>query len=142
MLISMLRPKGGFLDSSRAVHRASVRAERKKAVGNVFRGVSGLVVDLWGTVVDQVLLLVWPLACVASAYVVLDKPVRWIRGREPFDGAGFLLFAGAVAISLIGLSRVLRRAQPIAPVRPQFAQRMFAASWIAALLFTLGDLSA
>ena len=139
MLLAMLRPRGGFLDSSRAAHRASVRAERRKAVVHVFRNLGHLVADLWGTAVDVVLLLGLPLLYVASAFAVLDKPIRWVRGREPFTGLGFLVFAGAVAISLVGLSRVMRDAPPIAPVRPKFARWMFAANWIAALVFTLGD---
>jgi hypothetical protein len=51
------------------------------------------------------------------------------------------MFAAAVAITAVGVSRALRDAPPVAPVRPRFAKAMLGLSWVAALLCTIGDLA-
>lgn len=135
------RPRGGFLGSSRAARRASLRAERRKALGHALRTLLSAVEDVWGTAVDLFVLWSLPLAYLGGAYLLVDLPARWAVGREPFTGTGFLLFLGSVAISLVGLSRMIRRAPPVAPVRPQFARAMLIASWVGAVLCTMGDLA-
>ena len=52
-----------------------------------------------------------------------------------------LVFLAALGVSLLGLSRLLRSALPVAPVRPKFARAMLLATWAAALLLTLADLA-
>jgi hypothetical protein len=133
--------KGGFLDSSRAARRAHARAERRKFVAGSVRTVSVVVRDLRGSALDVTLLLALPLVYAAAAYLVVSLPARWVTRRTPFTGTSFLWFSGAVVISIIGLVRALQNAPPVAPVRPKFAKAMFAVSWAAALLMTLGDLS-
>lgn len=136
----VLRPTKGLLESSRAARRASLRAERLKAVAHFARAIKGLVRGLFAVLVDLFLLWTLPLLYLAAAYLALDLPARWLTHREAGGGWGVLAFIGALAIGLVGISRAVQNAAPIAPVRPQFAKAMFALSWVAALLFTLGDL--
>jgi hypothetical protein len=133
--------KGGFLDSSRAARRAHARAERRKWVTGSVRTISAVARDLVGSAYDVTLLLVLPLVYVAAAYLVVSLPVRWVTRRTPFTGTSFLWLCGALVVSIVGIARALQNAPPVAPVRPKFAKTMFAVSWAAALLMTLGDLS-
>ena len=137
----MLRPSNSLLGSSRAARRANVRAERVKALGQAARGIRGLVSGIVALTVDLVLLWGLPFVYLASSYLALDLPARWLAHREAWGGWGVAVFAGAVVVGLIGLARALQESVPVAPVRPQFARAMFAASWVAGLLLTIGDLA-
>jgi len=141
IVIQMLRPSNGLLGSSRAARRANLRAERVKALGHAARGIRGLV--SWLVVLIVELLLLWglPFAYLASSYLALDLPARWLTHREAWGGWGVVVFIGAVVIGLIGLARAVQDAVPVAPVRPRFARTLFALSWVAGLLFTIGDLA-
>src|SRR5258708_7455444 len=130
----MLRPSEGLLGSSRAARRANVRAERVKALGQAARGVRGLVTVLVAVSIDLVLLWAYPFVYMISAYLALDLPARWIAHRDAWGGWGVIIFLGALVVGLIGIGRAVQDSTPIAPVRPQFAKAMLAASWIAALL--------
>ncbi len=136
----VLRPARGLLESSRAARRASLRAERLKAVAHFARAIKGLLRGLFAAAIDLVLLLALPFLYLASAYLVLDLPVRWMAHRDAWGGWGVLVFLGAVTIGLIGIARAVQNAAPVVPVRPQFAKAMLGLSWVAALLFTIGDL--
>lgn len=137
----MLRPSNSFLGSSRATHRANLRAERLKALGNVPRIVRGFVKDLVGAAVDLALLCGLPFAYLAASYLALDLPARWLAHRGAYGKWGLLLFAVAVAVSVIGVRRAVKDAPPIAPVRPKFAKVMLGLSWVTAVLCTMGDLA-
>jgi len=136
----MLRPSAGLLDSSRATRRANVRAERVKALGQAARGIRGLVTVLVAVSIDLVLLWAYPFVYMISAYLALDLPARWIAHLDTWGNWGVIVFLGALLVGLIGIGRAVQDSTPIAPVRPQFAKAMLAASWIAALLMTIGDL--
>lgn len=141
MLASMLRPSNSLLGSSRAARRANVRHERRKALGRAAGAGFGAIGEVWGTVVDLVLLFGMPVVYLASSYLALDLPLRWMSGRESPDWVSGLLVAGAWIVALVGVGRVLRDAEPLAPVRPRFAKVMLALSWVAGLLFTISDLT-
>jgi hypothetical protein len=130
-----------MLDSSRAAQRASVRAERIKALGHLARGGGLLFANLWGTALDVVLLCCLPLTYLVASYLALDLPARWAIRRQPFTGTSLLVFLGALAICLAGIVRALLNSTPVAPVRPGFAKVMLALGWVASLLFTIGDLA-
>jgi hypothetical protein len=136
----MLRPSEGLLGSSRAARRANVRAEWVKALGQAARGMRGLVAVLVAVSIDLVLLWAYPFVYMISAYLALDLPARWLAHRDAWGGWGVIIFLGALVVGLIGIGRAVQDSTPIAPVRPQFAKAMLAASWIAALLMTIGDL--
>jgi hypothetical protein len=136
----VLRPSDSFLGSSRATHRASLRAERLKALGGLPRVLRNAVKDLVNTVVDLALLVGLPFAYLAAAYFALDLPARWLAHRGAYGRWGLLLFAAAVAVAAVGIRRALRDAPPIAPVRPRFAKVMLGLTWVAAVLCTIGDL--
>jgi hypothetical protein len=136
----MLRPSNSLLGSSRAARRANVRAERVKALGHAARGVRAIFTVSFALVIDLVLLCGLPILYMAAAYLALDLPARWIAHREAWGNWGVLVFLGALVVGLIGVARAVQNATPIAPVRPQFAKAMLAASWVAALLMTIGDL--
>lgn len=137
----MLRPYSNLLGSSRSAHRATLRAERLKALWQIPRAikavVSSVVIGAW----EVLLLCCWPLTYLASAYLVLDLPARFIGHRGAYGKMGALLFLAAVGVAAIGISRAVQEAPPIAPVRPKFAKAMLALSWVAAVLFTIGDLA-
>jgi hypothetical protein len=137
----VLRPSDSFLGSSRATHRANLRAERLKALGGLPRVLRNALKDLVNTVVDLALLVGLPFAYLAAAYFALDLPARWLAHRSAYGRWGFLLFAAAVAVVAVGIRRALRDAPPIAPVRPKFAKLMLGLSWVAAVLCTIGDLA-
>src|SRR5258708_7833731 len=67
-------------------------------------------------------------------------PGRWIVHRAPWGNWGAPIFLGSLVVGLVGIMRAMRNAQPVAPVRPQFAKAMLGLSWLAALLCTIGDL--
>ena len=136
-----MRPSEGLLGSSRAARRATLRAERVKALGHAARGLRGLVSGLVAFTVDLVLLWALPFVYLASSYLALDLPARWLAHREAWGRWGVLVFVGAVVVGLIGLARALQESTPVAPVRPKFARAMFAVSWLAGLLLTIGDLA-
>lgn len=129
-----------MLGSSRPAQRANLRAERVKALGHVARSGAVLFAGLWGTALDAVLLCCLPLSYLVASYLALDLPARWATGLQRFTGTSLLIFAGALAICVVGIVRALRNSPPIAPVRPQFAKVMLALGWISSLLFTIGDL--
>ncbi len=137
----VLRPSDGLLGSSRATHRASLRAERLRAFWQLGRLLKTLISGLVRTAVDLVLLVGLPFAYLAGTYLVLDLPARWIGHRDAYGRWGLLLFAAAVAVCWVGVLRAKRDAPPIAPVRPKFAKVMFGLSWVAAILCTIGDLA-
>jgi hypothetical protein len=137
----VLRPSDSLLSSSRATHRASLRAERLRAFWQLGRLLKSLVTSTVRSVVDLALLVGLPFAYLAATYLALDLPARWIGRRDAYGRWGLLLFAGAVAICWVGVLRAKRDAPPIAPVRPRFAKVMFGLSWIAAILCTIGDLA-
>jgi hypothetical protein len=140
IVVRVLRPNNSLLGSSRAALRANVRAERVKSLGHAVRSVRGLMGGVFATVVDLVLLLILPFLYVVSAYLALDLPARWIVHRAPWGDWGAVIFLGSLAVGLVGIARAMRNAQPVAPVRPQFAKAMLGLSWLAALLCTIGDL--
>lgn len=137
----MLRPSNSLLSSSRAARRANLRAERVKALGHAARGIGGLVSGLFAMTVDLLLLWALPFVYLASSYLALDLPARWLAHRDARGDWGVLVFIAAVVVGLIGLARALRESAPVAPVRPKFAKAMLGLSWLAGLLLTIGDLA-
>ena len=137
----MLRPSDSFLGSSRATHRANLRAERLKALGHVPRLFRGAIKELYGSVVELALLCGLPFAYLLASYLVLDLPARWFAHRDAYGRWGLLMFAAAIGVAVIGVRRAVRGAPPIAPVRPKFARVMLGLSWVAAVLCTIGDLA-
>jgi hypothetical protein len=137
----VLRPSDSFLGSSRATHRANLRAERLKTFGQIFRFGRGTVTRLWNAAVELTLLCGLPFAYLVASYLALDLPARWLSHRGAYGRWGLLLFAASVVIAAVGFRRALRDAPPIAPVRPRFAKAMLGLSWIAAVLCTIGDLA-
>ncbi len=137
----MLRPSNSLLGSSRAARRRNLRQERVRWLGWLTRGTTGVVQDLVGTAFDLLLLCGLPVLYLAASYLALDLPARWLFRREPLSALRGLEFVVALAISLIGITRVRQQAQPVAPVRPQFARLLFLGSWLAALVFTISDLA-
>ena len=141
IVIQMLRPSNSLLGSSRAARRANLRAERVKALGHAARGIRGLVSGVVALMVDLALLWGLPFVYLASSYLALDLPARWLAHREAWGGWGVVVFIGAVVVGLIGLARAVQDSAPVVPVRPKFARTLFALSWVAGLLFTIGDLA-
>ena len=141
MLAFVLRPSSQLLGSSRHAHRASLRAERLKALWQVTRAIKGTVSLLVGSVADLLLLCGLPLAYLFSAYLILDLPARWFAHRGAYGRLGALLFLASVVLAFVGITRAVHDAPPIAPVRPKFAKAMLGLSWLAALLCTIGDLA-
>ena len=137
----MLRPSNSLLGSSKATLRANVRAERVKAVGSLFRTIKALILVLFAVVTEVVLLWVLPLLYLASAYLALDLPARWLTHRDAWGGWGLLIFLASIVVGIVGLARAVQNSSPVVPVRPQFAKAMFGLSWVAALLLTIGDLA-
>jgi hypothetical protein len=136
----MLRPSNSLLGSSRAARRANVRAERRKAFSSVARGARTAVTGAISGVFGVVLVFALPFLYLAAAYLAIDLPLRWMLGREASNWMTLLAFFGSIVLGLVGLTRTLQLAQPVAPVRPQFARAMFVLSWVAGLLMTIGDL--
>ncbi len=118
-----------------------MRAERLKALSHVFRAIKGAVAQLIRVIVALALLCGLPIAYLVAAYLVVDLPARFLSHRSAHGGVGALLFIAGLAVALIGISRAVQDAPPVAPVRPKFAKVMLALSWVAAVLFTIGDLS-
>jgi hypothetical protein len=141
MVLRMLRPSNSLLGSSLAARRSAFRAQSMKFFHQAYRRIRSLIAGLFGTAVDLVLLCGLPILYLASAYLVLDLPARWLTHRGAHGNWGALLFAGAAIVCLTGISRAMQDAPPIAPVRPRFAKTMFGLSWVAALLLLIGDLA-
>ncbi|HWE24763.1 MAG TPA: hypothetical protein VG496_12575 [Myxococcales bacterium] len=137
----MLRPSGSLLASSRAAQRRTVVREIGRAVTALVRKSSAAITDLCGATWDLVVLIGLPLLYFAAAYLVLDLPAGLVAGRTHFSSLGLLAFAASVAVSLLGISRAMREAPPVVPVRPRFARAMLLAGWSAALLLTVADLA-
>ena len=140
-MVAVLRPSGSLLSSSRAARRAHSRAERRKALSSGVRSLSGVFGELVGFSWDLLLLVGLPVLYLGAAYLVLDVPSRWLFAQERVTALALLELCAGLAVSLIGFVRVLQQAQPIQPVTPQFARRALMAGWIAAALFTFGDLA-
>jgi hypothetical protein len=130
-MLVVIRPSNSLLGSSRATRRATLRVERLRALSQIVRFFKGTIVRLITMLVDLALLWILPVAYLAAAYLALDIPARWLARRDAYGRWGLLLFAAAVAIELVGIARV----------RPKFAKVMLGLSWVAAVLFTIGDLS-
>jgi hypothetical protein len=137
----MLRPSGSLLASSRAAQRRSLRLEVGRLLTALTRRTAAAVVDLVGTAADLLVMLGLPLLYAVAAYLTLDLPARLLAGRAHFSGTGLLVFLAALGVTLLGVSRMLRGAVPVAPVRPKFARAMLLATWAAALLLTVADLA-
>src|SRR3954462_407490 len=136
----MLRPSGSLLASSRAAQRRTVVLQGVRLLTALVRKTSAAMADLAGTLIDLAVMLGLPIIYAAGAYLTLDLPARLIAGKVHFSGLGFLVFLASVAISLLGISRTLQEAPPVAPVRPRFARAMLLVGWAAALLLTVADL--
>lgn len=136
----MLRPSGSLLASSRAAQRRTVFREAGRLLSATLRKAGAAVADVLGAAMDVVVMLGLPILYAASAYLTLDLPARLFAGRVRFSGTGFLFFLAALGVSLLGVSRTVRGAVPVAPVRPRFARAMLLAGWAAALLLTVADL--
>lgn len=112
-----------------------------RAVTALVRRSSAAITDLCGASWDLTVLVGLPLLYFAAAYLVLDLPAGLVAGRTHFSSLGLLAFAASVAVSLLGISRAMREAPPVVPVRPRFARAMLLAGWSAALLLTVADLA-
>ena len=112
-----------------------------RAVWTLVRRISAAANDVCGCAWDLVVLLCPPFAYLAGAYLALDLPARLVARRVHFTSLGLLAFGAAVAVSLLGISRAMRDAPPVVPVRPRFAKAMLLAGWSAALLLTVADLA-
>jgi hypothetical protein len=137
----MLRPSGSLLASSRAAQRRFFRVEITRSLSTLIKKVSAAVADVCGAAYDLAVLLALPLVYFVAAYLVLDLPAGLIAGRKHFSSLGLLAFAASVGLSLFGISRAMREAPPVVPVRPRFARAMLLAGWSAALLLTVADLA-
>ena len=137
----MLRPSSSLLYSSRAARRAHSRAETRKAAFGAARSLSGVVSELFGFGLDLVLLLGLPVLYLTAAYFVLDVPAGWLFAGKSVTALGVAELVASSLISLIALARMLQQTPPLQPVTPQFARRALLAGWVAALLFTIGDLA-
>ena len=137
----MLRPSGSLLASSRAAQRRTVVLEVVRLVTALVRKTSAAVSDVAGTAVDLAIMLGLPILYASGAYLTLDLPARLVAGRVHFSALGLLVFLASVAVSLLGISRMLQEAPPVAPVRPRFARAMLLVGWAAALLLTVADLA-
>jgi len=141
ILRPMLRPSGSLLASSRAAQRRTVRLEVGRLATALVRRTSAAVADVAGTAVDLSIMLGLPMLYAVAAYLTLDLPARLLAGRVHFTAFGLLVFLCAVCVSLLGLSRMLHEAAPVAPVRPRFARAMLLVGWAVALLLTVADLA-
>jgi len=130
-----------MLASSRSAWRRSFRMEVVRLSTAIARKTSALVVDVVGSLADLLVMLGLPIVYAVGAYLTFDLPARLLAGRVRFSGTGFLVFLAALGVTLLGISRMLRSAAPVAPVRPKFARAMLLATWAAALLLTLADLA-
>jgi small-conductance mechanosensitive channel len=137
----MLRPSGSLLASSRAAQRRTFRLELFRFAALLARKLAHAVVDVVGAAYDLLVMLGLPIVYAVGAYLAIDLPARLLAGRAHFSGTGLLVFLAALGVSLLGISRLIRQAPPVAPVRPKFARAMLVASWAAALLLTVADLA-
>ena len=141
ILVPMVRPSGSLLASSRAAQRRTFRLEIFRYAALLARKAGHAVADAVGATFDLLVMVGLPILYAVGAYLALDLPARLFAGRVQFSGTGLLAFLAAVGISLLGMSRLVREAPPVAPVRPKFARAMLLASWAAALLLTAADLA-
>jgi hypothetical protein len=139
--VLVLRPSSNLLGSSRAAYRRGIRAERLKTVWHIGRMLKGVVSRGAGAVAALVLLWGLPFAYLFAAYLAIDLPARWLAKRGAYGNLGAFLFAAALAVAAIGIARAAKDAAPVAPVRPKFAKAMLGLAWVAAALFTIGDLA-
>ena len=137
----MLRPSQSLLASSRSARRRAFRQDVTRGAGSVVRRLAAASAELVGTIWDVAVLCCAPVVYVAASYLALDLPARWIFGPAHFSWLGFGVFAAAAGLSFLGVSRALRSAPPVAPVRPVFARTMLIVTWGAALVLTIADLS-
>jgi hypothetical protein len=138
----MLRPStASILGSTRAERRRNLRREKMRAVGNVARALgmlgSGITVGL------LVLVLPWalPILYLASAFLSLALPLRWATGHQPFSLFALGEWLLSLVVAVIGIYRAARKAEPVAPVRAEFARGLLFAAWGCALILALADLS-
>jgi hypothetical protein len=137
----MLRPSNSILGSSRVARRTRARTEVTRVGGQLTRGALALSTDLFGSAYDLLLLAALPLFYVASAYLVLDLPLRWLTRREPLSLPGAGEFVAAALIGAVGVNRALRGKPPIAPVSSRFARTLLCVGWAAALLLAWADVA-
>jgi hypothetical protein len=138
---TMLRPSNSILGSSRAARRTRARNEVARVGGQLTRGALALSSDLFGSAYDLLLLATLPVLYVASAYLVLDLPLRWLTRREPLSLSGAGEFVAAALIGAVGVNRAVRGRPPIAPVSSRFARTLLCVGWTAALLLVWADLA-
>ncbi len=121
--------------------RTRARTEVTRVVEQFGRGLLGLSSDLFGSAYDLLLLAALPLLYVASAYLVLDLPLRWLTRREPLSLPGAGEFVAAALIAVVGVNRALRGKPPVAPVSSRFARTFLCVGWAAALLLAWADVA-
>jgi uncharacterized integral membrane protein len=129
------------LGSSRAARRANVRARRAKALSGAAKGARNAVLGFLNGAVGLILLCVLPLLYLTASYFTIDLPLRWINGTEQATWPAVVVFVAAIVVGLVGLARAIQGAPPVVPVRSRFARVMFALSWVAGILMTIGDLA-
>jgi hypothetical protein len=105
------------------------------------KGARNAVLGFLNAAVGLVLLCTLPLLYLAASYFAIDLPLRWINGREHATWPAVAVFVAALVIGLVGLARAIQGAPPVAPVRTRFARVMYALSWVAGILMTIGDLT-
>jgi hypothetical protein len=137
----VLRPsEGSILGSSRAARRRTLRRERMRAVGHTARMAGVLASGLSSGLLGFVLPIALPILYLGSAFLLPALPLRWFTGRAavtPFAVSEWL-FAGFICA--IGIFRFQKRAEPLAPVRPAFAQWLFLSAGATGLFLALADL--
>jgi hypothetical protein len=137
----MLRPTQSLLASSRSERRRAFRHDVARGFWSRVRRLAVAVAELAGAAWDLAVLCCAPVVYLVASYLVLDLPARWVHGSARFSWLGFFVFAAAAGVSALGVSRAMRGAAPVAPVRPVFARAMLGVSWGVALLLTVADLS-
>src|SRR3984893_10907243 len=135
------RPTPSSDPRERRAGRALAPKWRAGGGGGLARGLVGLSTDLLGSAYDLLLLAALPLLYVASAYLVLDLPLRWMTRREPLSLPGAGEFVAAALIGAVGVRRAVRGTPPIAPVSSGFARTLLCVGWAAALLLAWADLA-
>jgi hypothetical protein len=137
----MLRPTQSLLASSRSERRRAFRHDVARGTWSRIKRIAAFIAELTGAVWDLAVLCSAPVVYLAASYLVLDLPARWLSGAARFSWFGVLVFAAAAGLSTLGVSRAMRGAPPVAPVRPVFARAMLGVCWGVALLLTVADVS-
>jgi hypothetical protein len=137
----MLRPAQSLLASSRSERRRAFRHDVARGLWSQIKRLALACAELTGAAWDLVVLCVAPVAYLAASYLALDLPARWLSGAARFSWLGFFVFGAAASLSALGVSRAVKGAPPVAPVRPVFARAMLGVSWAVALLLTIADVS-